>query len=90
MSTLRERAEAEGINSPDLDNLREILKGDPRVTPWFHAHLFRCYLELMERADDKNLARLRAGFPATCEVLMAWYNTRPDCWIEVLDRESET
>ncbi len=87
MTTLRQRANDEGISNFDLDHLNDIIKGDPERSTWFAARRLRRYFELMEHADAINMARLRMGFPATCDLLMTWYNTKPAKLPAVLDRE---
>ena len=89
MSTLRERAAEEGISEYDLAHLDLIIKGKPEATTWFAARRLRAFYELISHADQSNRQRLEGAYPATCEVIMVWHNTRLDQVPAVFDEEDE-
>ena len=88
MTTLRQRAADEGISEYDLAHLDEIIKGDPKRTTWFAARRLRAFYELLGAADDKNRLKLEGAYPATCEVLRVWYDTRKDRIPAVFDEDA--
>ena len=87
MTTLRQRAADEGISEYDLAHLDETIKGDPKRATWFAGRRLRAFYELLQHADEENTQRLKLGFPATCEVIMVWYNARKDTIPAVFDEE---
>lgn len=62
-------SEQDGLSQYDRERLADILAGHGT---WFHADLLR----LCAHADQRNLERIRRGFPETVDAYLDWRDGR--------------